>query len=59
MLGVLLSGLVLLVVGAAISAITDSSPVYGSKLEDYIVSHNPKDCSDVERLTKEFDQKLF
>jgi len=28
---------------------------YGSRLEDYIISKNPKDTSDVERLTKEYD----
>ena len=30
---------------------------YGSKLEEYIVSQNPKDIADVERLTVEFDRK--
>jgi hypothetical protein len=28
---------------------------YGSRLEEYIISKNPKDTSDVERLTREYD----
>lgn len=58
MLGVLLSGLVLLIISAVIPAFANDKPnTYGSKLEEYIVSHHPKDGSDVERLTREFDQK--
>lgn len=30
---------------------------YGSALEAYIVAHKPQDASDVERLSREFDQK--
>lgn len=30
---------------------------YGSKLEEYIVSQNPRDIADVERLTNEYDRK--
>lgn len=30
---------------------------YGSRLEEYIVSQNPKDIADVERLTVEYDRK--
>jgi hypothetical protein len=31
---------------------------YGSELENYIVSRNPKDAGDVERLTMEYSNKL-
>lgn len=31
---------------------------YGSELERYILSHNPIDISDVERLTRQFDEDL-
>lgn len=31
---------------------------YGSALEAYIVSHDPKDSCDVDRLTREFDNKM-
>ena len=30
---------------------------YGSALEAYIVANHPQDASDVDRLTREFDQK--
>lgn len=30
---------------------------YGSKLEEYIVNHNPRDIADVERLAAEYDRK--
>lgn len=56
MFGVLLSGLILLILGALIPAFANES-TYGSSLEEYIVSHNPKDTYDVERLTKEYDEK--
>ena len=29
---------------------------YGSALEAYIVSHNPQNAADVDRLMREFDQ---
>ena len=58
MFGVLLSGLVLLIISAVIPAFTDNKQsTYGSELENYINSHNPRDTADVERLTKEYDQK--
>lgn len=31
---------------------------YSSKLEEYIISHDPKTEADVERLTFEFHKKL-
>jgi hypothetical protein len=30
---------------------------YGSALERYIVSRNPQDIGDIERLTQEFDRR--
>lgn len=54
MLAVILAGLVLLVIGAVIPS---DPPTYGSKLEEYIVSRNPRDTYDVEHLTREFDEK--
>lgn len=30
---------------------------YGSELEQYIVAHEPRDTGDVDRLTREFDQR--
>lgn len=58
MLGVLLSFGIIAVLGVVIPALSDEKPqTYGSKLEEYIVSHNPKDTYDVERLTREFDEK--
>lgn len=30
---------------------------YGSALEAYIVSHNPQNAADVDRLMREFDQR--
>ena len=41
------------IVGPLVAMATEST--YGSKLEEYIVSHNPQDTADVERLTKEYD----
>jgi hypothetical protein len=35
----------------------DKPLTYGSALENYIVSHNPQDGCDVDRLTREFDLK--
>lgn len=32
---------------------------YHSDLERYIISHNPKNQYDVERLTEEFDRRRF
>lgn len=31
---------------------------YGSELEAYIVSKNPQDGADIDRLSREFDQKM-
>jgi hypothetical protein len=42
------------IVGPLVAMATEST--YGSELENYIVSNNPKDTGDVERLTREYDQ---
>lgn len=34
-----------------------SEKTYGSDLEEYIVSKNPQDIADVERLASEYDRK--
>lgn len=41
--------------GPLVALATKSQTTYGSDLEQYIVSHNPNDTSDVERLTREYD----
>ncbi len=41
------------IVGPLFAMATEST--YGSELENYIISNNPKDTGDVERLTREYD----
>ena len=36
-------------------AMASESNTYGSRLEQYIVSKNPQDTSDIDRLTKEYE----
>jgi hypothetical protein len=36
-------------------ALASESNTYGSRLEEYIVSKNPQDTADIERLTKEYE----
>ena len=36
-------------------ALASQSNTYGSRLEEYIVSKHPKDASDIERLTREYE----
>jgi hypothetical protein len=36
-------------------AMVSESNTYGSKLEEYIVSKNPKDTADVERLQRDYE----
>jgi hypothetical protein len=45
------------IAGAGIIAplIYSKSPTYGSRLEEYIISNNPKDTADVDRLTREYE----
>lgn len=55
MLGVLISIMVLAVVGLIPTLFIKDT--YGSKLEEYITSHNPTSTYDVEKLTNEFNEK--
>jgi hypothetical protein len=36
----------------------DKPNTYGSALESYIISKNPQDSCDVDRLAREFDHKI-
>jgi hypothetical protein len=36
-------------------ALASESNTYGSRLEEYIVSKNPQDTADIERLTREYE----
>lgn len=54
MIGILIS---FLVIGVITLVAPMLSVTYGSQLERYIVSHEPKDVADVERLTLEFQEK--
>ena len=53
MISILLTVGVVAVVGMI--GLSVESPTYGSRLEEYIISKNPQDTADVERLTKEYD----
>lgn len=44
------------IVGPLFAMATEST--YGSDLENYIVSHNPQDTGDVERLAQEYNRKF-
>ena len=56
MLGVILS-IVILAVEGAIAPVIVKSDTYGSRLETYIVNNHPKDAADVERLTREYQER--
>lgn len=56
MLGLLI-GFVLLVIVASLVPHIERGETYGSRLEQYIVGRNPRDIADVERLTREYDNK--
>lgn len=43
------------IIGPLVALATESQSTYGSDLEQYIVSNNPHDTADVERLTREYD----
>lgn len=59
MVSVLLSILVLAVMGIIVPLTgLIGEQTYGSKLEDYITSHNPKDTADVERLERDYEVKM-
>ena len=43
--------------GMLIAFLGFSTESYGTQLENYIVSHNPQDTGDVERLALEYNRK--
>jgi hypothetical protein len=57
MISILLTICGLAVVGIVgpLVAMASESNTYGSRLEEYIVSKNPQDTADVERLAREYD----
>lgn len=56
MLGALLAFVILAIAGA-IAPVLAKSDTYGSNLENYIINNHPKDAADVERLTREYQEK--
>jgi hypothetical protein len=42
------------IVGPLIAMATKSQSTYGSDLEQYIVSRNPQDTADVERIARDY-----
>lgn len=44
-------------IGPLLAFASEKQTTYGSELEKYIASHNPRDIADVERLTSEYDRK--
>lgn len=44
--------------GMLIAFLGFSTESYGTELEKYIVSHNPQDTGDVERLALEYNRKI-
>jgi len=58
MISVLITIISMVVIGVAIPLLgLLSNQSYGSQLEQYINSKNPKDIGDIERLTNEFERK--
>ena len=57
MISVLLTFGVIAMVGiiGPLLALVGESTTYGSRLEEYIVSKNPQDTSDIERLTRDYE----
>ena len=53
MFGVL-AGLLIVVI---LFVVGDKPNTYGSKLEEYIISKNPTNTADVEKLEREFQEK--
>ena len=50
--------LVVVGIGGPVYALfSEKQTTYGSDLEQYIISRNPCDIADVERLTSEYDRK--
>ena len=52
-------GLLVIAVVGVLGLVGSMMPMesYGSKLEHYIVSNNPRDAMDVDRLAKEYHEK--
>ena len=57
MISILLTVCGLAVVGiiGPLVALASEANTYGSKLEQYIVSKNPQDTADIERLTRDYE----
>lgn len=57
MVSVLLTvcGLALIGIIGPLVALASESNTYGSRLEEYIVSKNPQDTADIERLTRDYE----
>ena len=43
------------IVGPLIALASESQSTYGSKLEQYIASRQPKDVADIERYTRQYE----
>lgn len=56
MLSVILSFVVIFGLGIVLPSFLSQS-TYGSKLEDYVNSRNPVDTYDVEKYTREYEEK--
>lgn len=56
MIGVIIAVVILMCVGA-VAPMLSSKNTYGTRLDDYITRHNPVDASDVDRLTKQFQER--
>jgi hypothetical protein len=57
MISVLLTIVAIAMVGiiGPLVALASESNTYGSRLEEYIVSKNPQDTADIDRLTREYE----
>jgi hypothetical protein len=57
MISILLTIVALAMVGVIVPliALASESNTYGSRLEEYIVSKNPQDTADIERLTRDYE----
>lgn len=56
MFGVILAFAILAIVGVFAPTMLKAD-TYGSRLENYIVNNHPKDAADVERLTREYQER--
>ena len=48
-------GLAMVGIIGPLVALANESNTYGSRLEEYIVSKNPQDTADIERLTRDYE----